>query len=120
MAAPANIVVLIPAYNPTSALVEVVRGLLQNAVATVVVIDDGSSSDCLPHFDAIRPISGVHLLRHAVNLGKGAALKTGLNFAYCNFPQAAGFVTADADGQHAVEDIIAVARKLAEAPAALI
>jgi putative flippase GtrA len=49
-----------------------------------------------------------------VNLGKGAALKTGMNHAACASPEAAGVVTADADGQHAVADVLKTARALAE------
>jgi putative flippase GtrA len=55
-----------------------------------------------------------------VNLGKGAALKTGMNFALVKFPDCPGVVTADADGQHHPEDIVKVAARLAEHPEALI
>jgi hypothetical protein len=48
-----------------------------------------------------------------VNPGKGAALKTGINYILCEFPDALGVVTADADGQHHPEDILRVAGRLA-------
>ena len=52
--------------------------------------------------------------------GKGAALKTGMNFALVTFPGCLGVVTADADGQHSVEDILRVAGALRERRDALI
>ena len=59
-------------------------------------------------------------MRHAINLGKGAALKTGINAILCDFPDVSAVVTADADGQHAPEDIIAVAQKACSNPGALV
>jgi putative flippase GtrA len=59
-------------------------------------------------------------VKHAVNLGKGAALKTGFNHIFVNDPETAGIVTADADGQHAVPDILRVAERLANEPDRLV
>jgi putative flippase GtrA len=56
------------------------------------------------------------VLQHAINQGKGAALKTGINHVLCNLPECAGIVTADADGQHDPADILKVARRLLELP----
>ena len=71
-------------------------------------------------FAAAARFPNVQLLRHAVNLGKGAALKTAFNYVLCAMPDAAGVVTADADGQHAPEDIARVAEALAAQPDALV
>ncbi len=108
-------VVLIPAYKPEVALIRVVTEL-QSApeIAGVLVIDDGSGSEFSPVFEVLRRLPRVHLLAHAVNLGKGAALKTGLNHAAVTHPESVGVVTADADGQHAPADILRVAATLAE------
>ena len=62
----------------------------------------------------------VQLLRHAVNLGKGAALKTAFNHVLCTYPELAGVVTADADGQHHPDDIERVAETLLARPDALV
>lgn len=59
-------------------------------------------------------LPGVRLIRHAANRGKGAALKTAFAEILRAFPDAAGVVTADADGQHLPEDI----RRVAAASAA--
>lgn len=115
-----ELIVLIPAYRPGALLAQLARGLLLRGVAAIVVVDDGSPEECAPVFDELRSMPRVKVLRHAVNLGKGAALKMALNFAFCEFPASAGFITADADGQHAIEDILAVARRFAESPDCLV
>ncbi len=111
--------ILIPAYKPGESLPELVRALLDLGVRNIVVVDDGSGPEYRDIFQRAT-LPGVQLVEHAVNLGKGAALKTGLNFALVKFPGCAGVVTADADGQHHPEDIVRVAARLAEHPEALV
>jgi len=107
-----QITALIPAYNPDSQLVRVVEGLSSSGITDIVVVDDGSQDLSQPIFSAIEKFPKVTLLRHAVNLGKGAAIKTGLNYIYIYFPDYIGVVTLDADGQHLTEDILNVADTL--------
>jgi putative flippase GtrA len=107
-----NVCCIIPAYQPTQALLDVVLGICESEITAVVVVDDGSGAECKHLFEHVKQLPRVHLLRHAVNLGKGSALKTGLNYAFCEFPDALGFVTADADGQHDPRDIARVAETL--------
>ncbi len=109
-----GVVVLIPACNPGPMLPATVRELIQKGAGFVVVVDDGSSETCIALFDEVQALSDTKILRHAVNLGKGAALKTALNFAYCEFPLSLGFVTADADGQHTPDDILSVAKQFGQ------
>jgi glycosyltransferase involved in cell wall biosynthesis len=85
-----------------------------------VVVDDGSGPQFGAIFDELRRCPRVTVLCHARNRGKGAALKTGISYIAGQFPDAAGIVTADADGQHHPEDILAVAARMAETPGALI
>ena len=79
--------VLIPAYRPSAGLIDLVRDLSDRGMPAIVVVDDGSGRGVPRH---LRPGRGqfpnVQVLRHAVNLGKGAALKTGINHARCEFP----------------------------------
>src|ERR1035437_2208178 len=90
-------VVLIPAYKPADSLVQIVAELAASpGVCAVVVINDGSGPEFSGIFAQISRTDRVHLLAHIVNLGKGAALKTGLNYAACTFPESVGVVTADA------------------------
>jgi glycosyltransferase involved in cell wall biosynthesis len=111
---------VIPAYRPGRALVELAAALAGPAFAAVIVVDDGSGPDYAAVFAEAAARPGVTVVRHAVNLGKGAALKTGFNHALCAIPGLAGVVTADADGQHAPEDVLRVAECLRADPARLV
>ena len=116
-----GVVLLIPAYRPTdalSALIAEVRPQRDNLA--VVLVDDGSGPAFQTLFARLESQSGITVLRHAVNLGKGAALKTGFNHFLLAFPDAIGVVTADADGQHSAADILNVARELEQNPDQLV
>jgi len=117
---PVNVPVLIPAFEPGDRLLELVEALAQSELPAIIVVNDGSGPAYQACFDALRLKPKVCLLEHAVNLGKGAALKTGINYALCGFPGLAGVVTADADGQHHPEDVLRVARRLAAQPGTLV
>ena len=114
-------ILLIPAYKPGPDLPEIVSAALATGrFQHAVVIDDGSGQEFRPVFESTTLVPGVTLLRHAVNLGKGAALKTAFNVIACSYPQSVGVVTADADGQHSTGDIAAVAAALTATPEALV
>lgn len=107
------LIALIPAYNPTAALPELILKLKKQPMFShIVVVNDGSTEMSKAYFKGLKHSPGVTLLEHAVNQGKGAALKTGLNFIACEFSDIAGVVTVDADGQHTVHDACEVAAGL--------
>jgi putative flippase GtrA len=85
---------------------------LERGAGPIVIVDDGS--------DVEVAAEGAHVIRHAINLGKGAALKAGMNYALVHWPDCAGVVTADADGQHHPDDIIRVAEALEKSSGALV
>ena len=116
----ADVPILIPAYQPGAPLVALVDALLELGVQTIVVVNDGSALESGASLEQVQHSEHVHVVHHAVNLGKGAALKTGMNYILVHFPQCSGVVTADADGQHHPEDIVQVARKLRGNPSALV
>jgi glycosyltransferase involved in cell wall biosynthesis len=90
--------VIIPAYNEGSQITSVLEPLL-NARYSVVVVDDGSTDNT---WEILHTLA-VHRLRHAINLGQGAALQTGTKYAVA---QGAKYVIHfDADGQHRWQDI---------------
>ena len=124
--------IVVPAYNCWPQLYGIMRGL--DAYSShILIVDDGSEgiargfrfeSDTpeTPHkgYTQGTDVNGVSftVIRHARNRGKGAALATGFAWA-----RAQGFryaLTIDADGQHAPEDIPALARALREQPGALV
>ncbi len=112
------IVVLIPAYKPDQRLVDLCAKLLELDLP-VLLVDDGGGEKYRHLFDAAHAL-GCRVERHAVNLGKGRALKTGINTAMGAWPNLAGIVTADADGQHTCEDILHIIAAMREHPRALV
>lgn len=90
---PLRVCVLIPAYNEERHIEKICREVLQH-VTDVVVVDDGSKDRTAE----IAASTGVRVLRHEVNKGKGAALNTG--FAYARENGFNVLITMDGDGQH--------------------
>lgn len=115
-----NIPVIIPAYEPDEKLLKLLKQLKEAGIANIIVVDDGSGSDYQELFLQAEAVEGCEVLHHAVNLGKGRALKTAFNACLLNFPGLCGCVTADSDGQHTPSDILACMRKLWENPKALV
>lgn len=103
--------ILIPAYQPDVRLVGLVSEL-RDAIgqASILVIDDGSGVRYAHLFDAVIRL-GAKVIAHPVNRGKGESLKLGFEYIRRVAPDA-DVVTADADGQHRVEDIAKVAAQL--------
>ncbi len=107
-----NHCVLIPTFNPSNSLLELINQLLSLGETQIILVDDGS--DAL-HKAVLNKIENQHkitILHHDHNMGKGAALKDGMKYAYENFPDIVGVVTADGDGQHTPADIIAIGKTL--------
>ena len=111
---------IIPAYRPGAQLLYLVRALVARAVPAIVLVDDGSGAAHGDWFAQAAALPGVHLVRHAANQGKGAALKSGIRYALATFPGLTGVVTADADGQHDAADIVRIADILMAEPDALV
>ena len=106
--------VIIPAYKPDQKLIQTLSDLVEVGFSDILVVDDGSGEDFSSVFSQVAAIPQCTLLRHPVNRGKGAALKTAMTFFLDNRTDHAGVVTADADGQHLAEDIVAVAKTMQE------
>ena len=104
--------VVLPALDPSPRLTTVVRDLLKQGVPRIIVVNDGSGSSFDRLFRAIGKMERCSLLTHDRNLGKGRALKTAFGYFLENFATLDGVVTADADGQHAVDDIVTVCRRV--------
>lgn len=111
-----SIVFLFPSYRPTEIFCRLLEKFRLDDQSPIVVVDDGSGPAYAPIFQCVRQIPGTTLLTNAINLGKGAALKHGMNHILVNYPDCAGVVTADADGQHSVTDILRVADELKKQP----
>ena len=98
-------VVLIPAYEPDGKLVSLAEEL-HDHYFDVLIVNDGSGSEYDSVFKKCRAFATV--TGYPENRGKGGALKFGMSYIRENMPDARGFITADADGQHSVHDICRV------------
>jgi polyprenyl-phospho-N-acetylgalactosaminyl synthase len=99
--------IVVPLYNEATVIAGVIEGLLPS-FPHVVCIDDGSTDGSA---EAARR-AGAIVIEHPINLGQGAALQTGIDYAVSR-PECEYIVTFDADGQHRVEDardMVAAAR----------
>lgn len=101
---------IIPCYNEGT----VIQDVIENARKTfpnIVAVNDGSPDDSADKIKA----GGAHLVNHPVNLGQGAAIQTGIEYARKQ-PGAKYFVTFDADGQHQVKDVVRMVERLRTEP----
>lgn len=98
-----KIAVVIPAYNESKRIKDVLSSLPKEIKGNSImplVVDDGSKDITS---EVAKSVSGVKVLRHRINLGKGAAAKTGCDAA-CKLG-ADIIVLMDADGQHSPKDL---------------
>ncbi len=92
-------VIIIPVSNESSHIQSVVKEISPSALP-VVIVDDGSTDDSVRLAKELTP----HVLRHDTNLGKGAAMQTGAEYAFYSLG-AKYCIFMDGDGQHSAQDI---------------
>lgn len=110
MADQSDVWLVVPMYNEA----QVVRDVILNARLTfpnVVCVDDGSRDASASEAAA----AGAVVVRHPINLGQGAALQTGIEYAR-ERPGAGYMVTFDADGQHNTDDVLRMVTRLRTEP----
>ena len=109
--------VVIPARNEAARIGQVLAGIagqVEDLPVISLVVDDGSSDGT----DEVARAHGARVITHAINLGKGAAMKTG-----CAAGLAAGcdvLVMMDADGQHRPSDLPAIVAPILSGQADLV
>ncbi len=114
-----NAVLIIPSLDPDQKLTNLISELIGFGFKRIVVINDGSSSDCDGYFT--RAVEkGCVVVCHEKNLGKGAAIKTGIRKAIEIFGENNSYITIDADGQHLPKDILKLAKAFEQNPNALV
>ena len=115
--------IVIPAYEPDERMLQLLETLVAGGQGPVVIVDDGSGDAYKEIFEKagayVRALGGA-VLTHEVNRGKGRALKTAFAYILSEYPEAAGCVTADSDGQHTAECIDKVMETLRENPDSLV
>lgn len=107
-----NFAVVIPAFRPKKDLPQYVDGLIHQGVAQVIVVSDGNDQKYDALFERIAQIERCIVLYHEYNQGKGRALKTGFKYFVDYYSDLLGVVTADADGQHLIKDVLTVGEHL--------
>jgi len=115
-----DIVVLIPSLNPDSSIFRLIQNLKKLNLNNIVIVNDGSNASCSAIFDELKISYGCTVISCDKNEGKGAALKTGIAAIKNIYPDAAGIITADADGQHSPDDILHISEVLKENLSSLI
>lgn len=103
-----NITVVLPVYNEEERVSQVLKELLATKLS-IVVVDDGSSDKSFLKAKKLKN-SKLMVLSHKINLGKGAALKTGCDYAFSH--DADAVIMMDSDGQHSVDDLKKFQEKL--------
>lgn len=101
-----DVAFVVPVYNEAEVIGSVIEGI-HTTCPNVVCVNDGSSDTSADEIVK----AGAFLVNHPINMGQGAALQTGIEFARM-LPGVNRFVTFDADGQHRVEDAVRMLRVL--------
>ncbi len=115
-----TIPIIIPAYEPDEKLLGLLDELNKAELGPVVVVNDGSEGEEYTRiFEGVAE-RGAKLLTHAVNMGKGRALKTAFNYCLNEYADLLGVITADSDGQHTTEDIRKCMDAMVASPDALV
>lgn len=108
--------IIIPAYKPDQKCLNTVEKIIDTGFDRVIIVDDGSGTEYKHIFNSLETFEEVTILKHAVNKGKGRALKTAFQYILTNqFPLQA-VITADADGQHLASDMLKLSEQLLETP----
>ncbi len=114
-----NIAILIPAYKPCEELFIPFLRELSEIFPHIVIVNDGSGIEYDPVFEKCKEFT-LDVIHHYINKGKGSALKSGIGYIKDRMTYIDGIITADCDGQHAVQDIIRVGKELEDHPDMLI
>ncbi|PKL00476.1 MAG: family 2 glycosyl transferase [Tenericutes bacterium HGW-Tenericutes-1] len=111
--------IIIPAYKPNHLLLQLVDNLIAANFDKIIIINDGSGDGFSILFDELKN-KGCVVIEHLVNLGKGKAIKTGIEYAFKTYQNINGYITCDADGQHQINDIVTVSKTLDENSTSLV
>jgi len=94
-----EIAIIVPAYNEEKNIEKTIDSLKKEGYKSIIVIDDGSRDKTYE----ISKSKNINVLKHIVNLGQGAALQTGIDYAILKNNKI--IITFDGDGQHNAKEI---------------
>lgn len=111
-----QIFIVIPAYEPDTRLLDLLKNIKGKNLGLIILINDGSSSKYTDIFNKASNIMGTDgiTLTHDLNRGKGRTLKTVFTYILDNYPNAIGVVTADSDGQHTTDAVEKIMKTLSQ------
>ncbi|MCD7775766.1 MAG: bifunctional glycosyltransferase family 2/GtrA family protein [Firmicutes bacterium] len=115
-----NVTLVIPALDPDERFIPVIKDATAHGFHDIIVINDGSHAEYMPNFPTEEEFPEVKVLTHEKNRGKGAALKTAFAYFLENRPDSDGVITADSDGQHTTEDMLACVEAMYDGERAVI
>lgn len=96
-------VILIPSYEPDDKLIKLINSIDKNRF-DIIVVNDGSNISFDEIFNKIK--NEVHLISYKTNMGKGYALKKGIEYIRNKYKKDYIIITMDSDGQHKINDAI--------------
>jgi glycosyltransferase involved in cell wall biosynthesis len=106
LADPSTVSIVIPAYNESESIADVVSVLRAAAPWREIIVVDDASSDATGELAAA---AGATVVRHPYNMGNGAAVKNGIRRATGDY-----VLIVDADGQHPPEEALRIVSRLGE------
>ncbi|MBC8531402.1 glycosyltransferase [Gehongia tenuis] len=115
-----DVIVIIPSLEPNLKLLDLLEQLQNVNLNNIIIVNDGSAPSFNHIFNVAQEKYNCLVLKHYVNMGKGRALKTAMNYVLNYFPGCIGVITVDSDGQHQIDDILICAKKLIDNPSELI
>jgi len=114
-----KIAVIVPAYNESKSLDQLLRQIIENIRCQIIVTNDGSDDNTVSVVEqVIKEKANVHLLNHVINIGPFVAVQTGVKFATrlgCEY-----FIQVDGDGQHPPDQITKVLEPVLKGEADLV
>ncbi|ANU10828.1 family 2 glycosyl transferase [Planococcus antarcticus DSM 14505] len=108
--------IIIPAYKPDQKCLNTVQKIIEAGFEHIIVVDDGSGKEYSPIFNTLESHKEITILHHAINQGKGRALKTAFHYILTNNLPFEAVITADADGQHLANDMVQLSQQLLKTP----
>lgn len=115
-----SFMIVIPSLNPDTKLIQLVESIRHTLTEIpIMIVNDGSNENFEPIFQKVAQY-GCIIKKHEINRGKGAALKTAINYILSDYPSITSMVTIDSDGQHSVPDMMGCIKSANENPTALI
>ena len=113
-----NYLVIIPVFNPSNKLLELVKDLKKENI-DILIINDGSCEN-IDIFKKIKKEYNIKILEYEENKGKGHALKYGMQYYINNYKDYKGIVTVDADYQHLPKDVLKIMNEMDNNPDTII